>query len=109
MKNRLVREHRNMFEEDDVNPMSGVSNLADVMLVLAVGIMLALIMNFHISINNGSVTQMDEDSMKEVDQSELTTTQGKTDENSGSNLQEKGTVYVDNSTGKMYLVEPNDQ
>ena len=102
-----MRYRRNNFEEDDVNPMSGVSNLADVMLVLAVGIMLALIMNWHISVNAGNVTKIDESSMKEVDSSELTqTTRG--DDEQNQHLLEKGVVYVDQDTGKMYLVEPNE-
>ncbi|MBR2512274.1 MAG: DUF2149 domain-containing protein, partial [Firmicutes bacterium] len=54
MRRRFERARRSLFSEEDANPMSGVSNLADVMLVLAVGIMLALIMNWHISVNGGS-------------------------------------------------------
>ena len=85
--------------------MSGVSNLADVMLVLAVGIMLALIMNWHISVNGGSVTQMDQAAMKEVDKSEVSTSVG--GEDASANFQEKGILYVDKTNGKMYLVEQN--
>lgn len=88
--------------------MSGVSNLADVMLVLAVGIMLALIINWHISVSGGQVTQMDEGSMKEVDQSEFDKAKGEKGSKKDSGLEEKGTVYVDKNTGKMYLVESED-
>lgn len=105
MRRRFDRARRSIFSEEDANPMSGVSNLADVMLVLAVGIMLALIMNWHISVNGGSVTQMDQASMKEVDQSQFSTSAGNSEND--SNLQEKGTVYVDKTNGKMYLVEQN--
>ncbi len=105
MRRRFDRGGRSLFSEGDANPLSGVSNLADVMLVLAVGIMLALIMNLHLSINAGSVTQMDQSEMKEVDQSQFSTSTENSE--SDSNLQEKGTVYVDKNTGKMYLVEQN--
>ncbi len=110
MRRRLSRSKGDLFGEEDVNPMGGVSNLADAMLVLAVGIMLALIINWHISVNGGTVTQMDEGSMQEVDASEYTpATEDNSSENANSDLEEKGTVYVDRQTGKMYLVEPNDQ
>ena len=33
------------FESESINPMDGVANLADVMLVFACGLMLALIIN----------------------------------------------------------------
>ena len=38
-----LRERRIREEDPGVNPMDGLGNLADAMLVLAVGIMLALI------------------------------------------------------------------
>lgn len=109
MRNRFERRNRHMFSDSDADPMAGVSNLADVMLVLAVGIMLALIMNWHISVSGGSVTQMDKGSMKEIDQSQLQTQQRDSKKASKeSNLQKKGTVYVDKKNGKMYLIEPGN-
>lgn len=110
MRKRLGHKNGNLFSDSDADPMSGVSNLADVMLVLAVGIMLALIMNWHISVSGGSVTQMEKGSMKKIDRSELETSQDKESKtNQQSNLQKKGTVYVDKKTGTMYLVEPKEE
>ena len=106
---RRLDKNRERFESDNPDPMSGVSNLADVMLVLAVGIMLALIMNWRIPINGGDVTQVNEGQLKEVDSSELNTASDSDDPNSqDSNLKEKGKVYVDEATGKLYLI-PNDE
>ena len=93
--------------EDDLNPMGGLSNLADAMLVLAVGIMLALIMNWHISISGGYTTEMDQGSMQEVESSEFSEAMEGESSDESSNLEEKGTVYVDKDTGTMYLVESN--
>ena len=43
--------NKRIFDEDsDLNPMDFVSNLSDVMLVLAVGIMLALVSAFHVNL-----------------------------------------------------------
>ena len=94
--------------EEDVNPMGGLSNLADAMLVLAVGIMLALIMNWHINIAGGYTTEMDQGSMQEVDSAEFNNAVQGSDSDS-SDLEEKGTVYVDKKTGTMYLVESDDK
>lgn len=106
MRRRLTRGTGSYFE-DDSDPMNGVSNLADAMLVLAVGLMLALIMNQHISISGGAVTQMDAASMEEVDATEFAEALEDEDSDEGSNLEEKGTVYVDKETGTMYLVQPD--
>lgn len=109
MQRRLER-NRGTFENDSPDPMNGVSNLADVMLVLAVGIMLALIMNWRISINGGQITQMKDGQLKEVDQSELHTATDSDDlSGQSSNLKEKGKVYVDETSGKLYLVEPKNE
>ncbi len=108
MRKRFGRDSRSYFEEE-ADPMAGVSNLADAMLVLAVGIMLALIMNWHVSINGGYTTELDSGAMKEVDASEFTSAEEGEDSESGmNNLEERGTVYVDKETRKMYLVEPNE-
>ncbi|HAD19123.1 MAG TPA: hypothetical protein DCF42_01870 [Lachnospiraceae bacterium] len=108
MLNRFGRHRRNGgFGDEDPNPMAGVSNLADAMLVLAVGIMLALVINWHISINGNAAEEMDKSQMKEVDSSTYENAEKKKD--STASLEKKGTVYVDPSTGKMYLVEEEDQ
>lgn len=89
--------------------MAGVSNLADVMLVLAVGIMLALVINWHISVGGSTVSQMESGQMHEVDESEYGTAAESGDSiESNADLEIRGTVYVDRNTGKMYLVEPEN-
>lgn len=98
---------RGLFEEEEANPMAGVSNLADVMLVLAVGIMLALVINWNINVGNSTVTKIDSGQMHEVDESEYgTASDNEASVESDADLEMRGTVYVDRNTGKMYLVEP---
>ncbi|MDO4564186.1 MAG: DUF2149 domain-containing protein [Clostridia bacterium] len=43
--------------DEEPNPMEGVANMADAMLVLAVGIMLALIINWEVDLTSPSQTQ----------------------------------------------------
>ena len=51
MKRRRRRGER--FSEESVDPMNYVSNLSDAMLVLAVGMMLALIVHWNVDISTG--------------------------------------------------------
>ncbi|MCD8332161.1 MAG: DUF2149 domain-containing protein [Oscillospiraceae bacterium] len=52
--------------QEDVNPMDGVGNLADAMLVLAVGIMLALVVAWNVDITT-STPATDSDNSAAVD------------------------------------------
>lgn len=84
--------------DEDVNPMEYLSNLSDVMLILAVGIMLALILHWNVEINTSadatenpnkeSVTFSDDDLESTDDMPE--------------DAQAMGTVYYDPDTGKYY-------
>lgn len=105
MRRRLSRLNNDQFE-DNSDPMSGLSNLADAMLVLAVGIMLALIMNWHVSISGGYTTEIDQSTMTEVDSSELQ--DASQNQDGAAEFEEKGTVYIDKKTGTMYLVESDE-
>ncbi len=93
------RNRRSFFSNDeDVNPMEYLSNLSDVMLILAVGIMLALILHWNVEINtstdametqeNESVTFSDDDLESTDDMPE--------------DAEAMGTVYYDPDTGKYY-------
>ena len=106
MRRTLERNSRDYFK-DDTDPMGGLANLADAMLVLAVGIMLALVMNWHISISGGYTTEVEQGSAQEVDASMFQEAAEAGESGESSNYEEKGTVYVDKKTGKMYLVESN--
>lgn len=89
---RLTRQ---FHHEEDVNPMEGTSNLADAMLVLAVGIMLALIMNWNVDLTDVvDMEELDADSLSEEEVEVVEQDQA---------LQEKGVVYQDPDTGKYYI------
>ena len=111
MKSRL-RENRlrpNEFEEEEANPMAGVSNLADVMLVLAVGIMLALVINWNIDVGSDStVTEVDTEDLTEIEEYESVTEEELSEITSDTGLEEKGTVLVDPETGKYYILMPEE-
>lgn len=99
------RLNSGMFEEEeDVNPTSYIPNLADAFLVLAVGCMLALVINWNVNLGNGSATQVDTTELSEVKNYDNISKSDLTKEISKAGLQENGTVYTDPSTGKLYVV-----
>ena len=95
---------KNLTEE--INPMDGVANLADVMLVFACGIMLALIVNWNVDVGSvleGSVQV--EQGQEVTDLENLGEGQGQLSED--GKYEEMGTVYRDPETGNLYMVENN--
>ena len=56
MRRLSARSLRSRSDDAPVNPMDSISNLADAMLVLAVGIMLALIINWNVDISSAGQT-----------------------------------------------------
>ena len=96
---RRSRKRRTRYSGgEDVNPMSYISNLSDVMLILAVGIMLALILHWNVEIETKqeaaetqgkeSVSYSDED-LQNMDEMP-------------EDAQKMGNVYYDAKTGKYY-------
>lgn len=94
---RNLRAHR---KHEDFNPMDGLANLADVMLVFACGLILALIINWNVDVS--SIKTQQPDVKYEVEGVESDSTQTIDGE---SELEEMGTVYKDPETGKYYVVE----
>lgn len=96
-------------ENDIGNPMDGVSNMSDAMLVLAVGIMLALVINWKIDIKeayNGQEKKevVDDSKLQEFETDEAKQNNAVSSEDIESNYVKSGTVYTDTNTGKTYVV-----
>lgn len=109
MKNRL--SNRNLFSntDDGGTPMDGVSNMSDAMLVLAVGIMLALVINWKIDIKEAYKGQeqkvvVDDSKLQELETEELNQNSDISFEDIESKYVKSGTVYTDTFTGKTYVV-----
>ena len=93
------RQYYSFENNEDVNPMNFVSNLSDVMLILAVGIMLALIMHWNVPINVSTEEQQKEEQAVEISEEDL---EGIND--LPEDLQKTGEVYYDPKTGSYYIV-----
>lgn len=91
------------FESEDINPMDGVANLADAMLVFACGLMLALIINWNVDV--GATVQK-----AEIDTSNPVSNVQGLENGEEPNLEQTdgyesyGTVYRDTKTGALYVV-----
>lgn len=107
---------RERFGGEDVNPMNYLSNLSDVMLILAVGIMLALVVHWNVDITasggqsqgntgeNGSVL-VDKDHAVTMTDEELARLQEQNGvTGGGESLEKRGEVYYDAETGTYYIV-----
>ncbi|MBQ9002296.1 MAG: DUF2149 domain-containing protein [Eggerthellaceae bacterium] len=85
---------------EDVDPMSSMGNIGDVMLVFACGLMVALVVAWNVDLAQFQQVETDQElSPNDVEQ----ITEQLYGE--GNAFIEKGRVYQDPSTGKYYLVE----
>lgn len=87
--------------EEDFDPMSGMANLADVMLVFACGLLLALIINWNVDVSSTAPKEEPQAKyeIEGVDDNSSQTIDGE------EGLEEMGKVYKDPETGKYYIVE----
>jgi hypothetical protein len=103
-RNGSGKFHTDADSGDEINPMDGVANLADVMLVLACGIMLALITYWNVDVGG-----IKEGAVNVQQGQEVTDVAGLSQDKNGkpvedSSLEEYGKVYRDPTTGKLYMV-----
>ncbi|MCD7947635.1 MAG: DUF2149 domain-containing protein [Oscillospiraceae bacterium] len=89
------------MENEDINPLDGVANLADVMLVLACGIMLALITYWNVDITMTANNPVEVEPGAELTEMEGLDSQDGTPIE-GSGLEEYGKVYRD-ADGNYYM------
>ncbi len=106
-RGRLGRRNSGLFEEPEQNPMEGVANLVDAMLVLACGLMMAIISLYNIGFD-GLATKTEElkqEQLKEVKDYGVIDEDG----NVSGGFESKGKVYEDKETGKMYVITQEDE
>lgn len=87
---------------EDLNPMESVANLVDAMLVLACGLMLALIINWNVDVGSaGTTVELNQE--QEVTELDGVSSSGELSD-LDSNYEKMGVVYRDPVTGKYYMV-----
>lgn len=119
MRKRRRRTER--FSGESVDPMHYLSNLSDAMLVLAVGMMLALIVHWNVDISTGgrsdnlsgdTVAAEGEGGKSIIDRDSAVTftpeqleQMDATESESDEGMEKLGEVYYDAATGKYYIIE----
>lgn len=85
--------------KDDTDPMASVANIADIMLVFACGLMMALVTVWNIDFT--PLSELQDKQLEAID-----TPEGMPEDMSdaGNAYVEKGMVYQDPKTGKYYMV-----
>ena len=79
--------------------MNYLSNLSDVMLILAVGIMLALVVHWNVPINTPQEKQDPAETAVEFSEDDLESI-----DELPENMQKAGEVFYDPETGSYYIV-----
>ena len=109
MLNNRLKNSLNNYDDSSGNPMDNVSNLSDAMLVLAVGIMLALVINWKVDLkivndNSQQKVAVDENKLQEINDINSKQNSSISFEDLESKYKKSGTVYTDVYTGKTYVV-----
>ena len=81
--------------KDDADPMASVANIADIMLVFACGLMMALVTVWNIDFT--PLSELQDKQLEAIDTPEDMS-------DAGNAYLEKGMVYQDPKTGKYYMV-----
>lgn len=111
-------------ESNDVNPLSYTGNMSDAMLILAVGIMLALIIHWNVDVSTsggdmsdsgmtlqqqsdgqGGDSAVSKDNAVSFDGEDLEEVDNNQDLSNGGGMDKLGEVYYDEGTGKYYVVK----
>ncbi|MDO5821244.1 MAG: DUF2149 domain-containing protein [Methanobrevibacter sp.] len=106
---------KSSFDEgDEEDPMAGVANLVDAMLVIAVGLLVFLVISWNmqaIVFNEDVTPEQRQDAINamkqvtEVDQGQQLNETPDVSNSSGEGYAEMGKVYKDPKTGKMIMIE----
>ena len=88
---------------EEVDPMSSLSNVGDIMLVFACGLMVALVAAWSVDLAKFQEVETNKELNKD-DVEQLTEQMY----GEGNGFVAKGKVYQDPTTGKYYLVEETD-
>ena len=103
MLRRNIRKKRRFLEDEDLNPMEGAGNIADVMLVFATGLMMSLIIFWNVDLQATDLVPAQD--ATEVESMNATAQEVQDTVDTEAQYQKMGTVYIDPATGKMYLIE----
>lgn len=98
LRESALRPHRRSWRRDP-DPMEGLANLADVMLVFACGLMVSMLLHWNVDLRHVVVSQ---DELKEIGEYQAALDSGAI----AQDMESKGVAYEDPETGKLYIIMP---
>ena len=115
MLRRRTRSLR--LSEEELDPMGGVANLIDVMLVFSCGLMVALVLSWNLqSVVFSKASPQERQKLLQAIQQVVNVKQGREmkevpqiETGGGSGYREMGTVFRDAKTGKLIMIESGTQ
>ncbi|MDC0610615.1 DUF2149 domain-containing protein [Vibrio sp.] len=93
--------HGGRFQNEDTDPLTGFANIMDVMLVFALGLLVALISQSKDIQQHFNLTEIEVDNSEELIDLPQSINGQKGDANG---MESVGTVYRDAKTGKLILI-----
>ena len=113
----MVRSsRRRKFNDSEEDPMAGVGNLVDAMLVIAVGLLVFIVLSWNMQdvVFNDDLTQEEKSeamsamqNVVQIDQGQQLNDTPDMSNASGQGYTEMGKVYRDPSSGRLIMVENN--
>lgn len=100
---RRRRSRSDWLNGKEVDSMAGLANLADIMLVFACGLMVAIIAFWKVDLTN-VLDVVDKSELQEVEDIEKAIQDGSI----SAEMENKGIAYQDPETGKMYIIMPGN-
>ncbi len=101
LRNRGLRSQGGYFGAAEDNPLDGLANLVDVILVFACGLMIAIITFWNVDLSKVRDI-IDQSELRELENPERAIEDG----DLSDTLENRGSVYEDPETGKMYVIMP---
>ncbi len=102
-KRNRRRARRSSYEE--VDPMTYVSNMSDVMLILAVGIMVALILHWQVPVGQTQDNRQEEQEQQEQDVVTFSDNDLGSEQEMPDQAEQIGNVYFDEASGTYYILQ----
>lgn len=90
-------------DKEEIDPLSGIVNLADAMLVFACGLMVALVINWDVDISTSN-KEINMEETQDIEESDILEQDKDLDAKDGKSFEEMGKVYKDSKTGKLYII-----
>lgn len=100
VRNSGLSRRRSRTRGMELNPIEGVANLADIMLVFACGLMISIITFWQVDLSRITNVISQEELMEIKDVEEAIE-----DGSLSDSLESKGFAYEDPETGKLYIIK----